>query len=104
MIMDMSSATNPGFGIWDLAWNLAIRVKLRTYEQNWDFYGTKIWDFHSLRVCFSSVLKMFNAVNSSDLLQMSCTETNSLNSTSAESPPNHTVQGGFLYLVRPLFK
>ena len=31
----------PGFGIWDLAWNLAIRVKFGTCEQNSDFLGPK---------------------------------------------------------------
>ena len=41
MIMNMSSATNPGFGIWDEAWHLAIRVKYMTCEQNWDFPGPK---------------------------------------------------------------
>ena len=39
------SAPNPGFGIWDFDWNLAIRVKFGTCEQNWDFFGTKNWDF-----------------------------------------------------------
>ena len=34
------SATNPGFGIWDFAWNFAIRVKFGTCEQKLGFF----WD------------------------------------------------------------
>ena len=42
------SASNPGFGIWDLVWHPAIRVKFGTCEQNWDCFGTKICDFNRL--------------------------------------------------------
>ena len=42
------SAPNPGFGIWDFAWNLATRVKFGTYEQNRNFFE-KI-DLHRLHM------------------------------------------------------
>ena len=47
------SATNPGFGVWDLAWNFIIRVKFGTCEQSWDFFWTKIWEVLYWRVVFS---------------------------------------------------
>ena len=34
------SAANPGIGIRDFAWHLAIRLKFGTCGQNWDFFGT----------------------------------------------------------------
>ena len=31
-----------------LPWHLVIRVKFGTCVENWDFIGTKIWDFNRL--------------------------------------------------------
>ena len=59
-------------------------VKFGTCEQNWDFFQPKFETFITNVLCLSSILIMFNAVYSSDLLQMSCTDTNSLKSTRAE--------------------
>ena len=39
-LRDIISASNSGFGIGDLVWHSAIRVKFWTCEQNWDFFGT----------------------------------------------------------------
>ena len=46
LLRNFSSAPNPGFGIWDFDWSLAIRVKVGT------FFGTKIWNFHRWCVMF----------------------------------------------------
>ena len=50
------SARNSEFGT--LPWHPVIMANFVTYKQNWDFFGTKIWDLHCLRVLFTSVLKM----------------------------------------------
>ena len=41
-----ANATNPGLGIWDLAWNLAIRVKFGTIS------GPKFVTFIANMLCF----------------------------------------------------